>query len=278
MIVRFFSETQGMPQINRNATGPGGQRHLLRNRVYCDVRGRIVSGDLSPGDQISIEGVATGYGVSRTPVREALLQLAEEELVVIVPQVGASVSLVDLRKVYEAQFVREVLERACLAAGAKVPNPDIVVSLSKALRAQRAAIRERESAEFYRCDEVFHNLLCSMSGHSGISKITNSARAHLDRLRQLSLRNNFGLMEALYGEHRILVEALGRGDFAKADQTLRDHLRRIFRYTDELRQRHPEFFVEQAPELPALGDAVTELSRSYSSPETMSCPTRAAGN
>lgn len=267
-----------MPLTNRNAERPGGQRHLLRNRVYCEVRGRIVSGDLSPGDQISIEGVATAYGVSRTPVREALLQLAEEELVVIVPQVGAGVALVDLRKVYEAQFVREVLERACLAAGTKVAHTDILASLGKALRAQRAAIRERESAEFYRCDEIFHNLLCSMSGHSGISRITNSARAHLDRLRQLSLRNNLGLMETLYGEHRTLVEALEQGDFAKADQTLRGHLRRIFRYADELRQRHPEFFVEQALELPPRGDAVAVLSRSYSPGEIMSGLNRAATN
>lgn len=259
-----------MQLTNRNAVGPGGQRHLLRNRAYYDIRQRIVSGDLSPGEQMSIDGLAKAYGVSRTPVREALLQLAEEELVVIVPQVGASVALVDLKKVHEAQFVREVLERACLAVGAKVPHGDILDSLGKALRAQREAIRERESAEFYRCDEVFHNLLCSMSGHSGISKITNSARAHLDRLRQLSLRNNLGLMETLYGEHRTLVGALGRGNFAKADQTLRDHLRRIFRYADELRQRHPEFFVEQGLDLRLRGDAMTALNLSYSSGESVS--------
>lgn len=267
-----------MPLAIRNARDPGGQRHLLRDRVYGEVRRRIVSGDLSPGDELSIEGVAIAYGVSRTPVREALLQLAEEELVVVVPQVGASVALIDLRKVYEAQFVREVLERACLAAGAEVEHAEILASLGKALRAQGAAIREREPAEFYRCDEIFHNLLCSMSGHSGISRITNSARGHLDRLRQLSLRNNFTLMETLYAEHRTLVEALRQGDFAKADQTLRGHLRRIFRYADDLRQRHPEFFVEQGVELPPRGDAVAALGRFHSSGDIARSLNSAAGS
>ncbi len=267
-----------MRLTNRNAVSPGGQRHLLRNRVYYEIRRRIVSGDLSPGDQMSIEGLAKTYDVSRTPVREALLQLAEEELVVIVPQVSASVALVDLKKVYEAQFVREVLERACLAVGAKVAHADILASLGKALRAQREAIREREPAEFYSCDEVFHNLLCSMSGHSGISRITNSARAHLDRLRQLSLRNNFGLMETLYGEHRALVGALERGDFAKADQTLRDHLRRIFRYAGDLWRRHPDFFVGQGLDLPPYGDAVAALDQLYSPGEIVGDMKRAAAN
>lgn len=266
-----------MPPINRDAIRSSGQRQLLRDKVYREVRRRIVGGEMSPGEQISIESIAAACGVSRTPVREGLLQLAEEELVVIVPQVGASVALVDLRKVAEAQFVREALERACLAAGMKVANKATLTSLDKALRAQHTAIRKRESAEFYLWDEIFHNLLCSMSGHSGISKITNSARAHLDRLRQLSLKDNRVLMETLYSEHHALVDALAHGDFVEADRTLQYHLRRIFGYAEELMQRHPEFFVEQDLQVSSRRGAIGALSRFSSPSEIVGCFVGATG-
>ena len=157
---------------------------------------------------------------------------------------------------YEAQFVREVLERACVAAGPRPPSAAVLAALDKAVREQGASIRGRDYATFYQWDETFHDLLCSLSGHEGISDITNLARAHLNRLRQLSLKDNVQLMRELHGEHRAIVEALRRNDPTAADQALREHLRRIFRYVDELRQRHPGFFVDQSVEARPLGDAV----------------------
>jgi len=227
--------------------------------IYHELKRAIISGALSPGQTASIDRMAAAHGVSRTPVREAFLQLAEEGLMVVTPQVGAKVAPVDLRQVYEAQFVREVLERACLATGAQSANREALASFDRALRRQGAAIREREYATFYQWDETFHNLMCSMSGHAGISKIINSARAHLDRLRQLSLRDNLRLMQQLFDDHRAIVEALKRHNESAADRALRRHLRRIFDYVDELLRRHPEFFVDRDLDLVPRGDAVAPV-------------------
>ena len=72
-----------------------GRQSLLRQVVYHDLRTAIVSGALSPGQTVSIERIAGAHGVSRTPVREAFLRLAEERLMVVTPQVGVRVAPVD---------------------------------------------------------------------------------------------------------------------------------------------------------------------------------------
>lgn len=226
-------------------------RFPLRRMIYEELRKAIVRGDMSPRQAVSVDKISRAHGVSRTPVREAVLRLADEGLILVTPQVGAHVAAIDLDQVYEAQFVRETLERACLAAGARSIKPATLTSLDRALREQRQAIDDGEYSTFFEWDETFHNVICAMSGFSGISRITNLARAHLDRLRRLSLRENVELMEELLGEHHTIVAALKRGEPEAADRALSKHLRRIFQYEEVLRSNSPELFVSATVRPPA---------------------------
>jgi len=237
-----------------SAVAGDGRCYPLRRLIYNELRKAIVNGDMSPGQTVAIDSIATAYGVSRTPVREAVLQLAEEGLIVVTPQAGAKVVAIDLTQVYEAQFIREVLERACLAAGAASVDTATLASLDRALREQRQAIDDGEYAVFYQWDETFHNVICAMSGFGRISRITNLARAHLDRMRCLSLRDNAELMEELYAEHCAIVEALKRNEPEEADRALTTHLRRVFQYEEGLKVNYPEFFVSSTVLPRALGD------------------------
>src|SRR3954462_11731135 len=89
-------------------------RLSVRDQTLEALRRRIISLELPPGEPLSENELAQELGVSRTPVRESLILLREEGLVQVFPQIGSFVSLVDLARVSEAQFIREAIECASL--------------------------------------------------------------------------------------------------------------------------------------------------------------------
>jgi DNA-binding GntR family transcriptional regulator len=107
--------------------------------VYQDLREQIVSVALDPGSRLSENELAAGYGVSRTPVREALIRLADDGLVEVFPQLGTYVSRISVREVREAQFIREALETAALPLVAERAGPADYTRLEAVLAEQRAA-------------------------------------------------------------------------------------------------------------------------------------------
>src|SRR3712207_6293623 len=97
-----------------------------RSAVYTELRRRVVSLDLPPGAALSENELAAALGVSRTPVRESLILLAEEGLVQVFPQVGSFVSRVDPDRVADAQFLREAVELAALEDVPAELDPEVV--------------------------------------------------------------------------------------------------------------------------------------------------------
>src|SRR3954465_11416261 len=120
---------------------PLGARTLSRARdqVYDRLRASIVTAELEPGRQLSENELAGRLGVSRTPVREALVRLRDDRLVEIVPQLGTFVAPISDRAVGDAQFVREALECAALRAAAPRVTAEDLDALEQNLAAQERA-------------------------------------------------------------------------------------------------------------------------------------------
>src|SRR6516165_6404833 len=91
-----------------------GRRNTLSTQVHAVLRAEIIAGRLAPRAMLSEQDIAAGFGVSRTPVCEAMIKLAEEDLVEIFPQYGSFVAPIKLRDVFDSQFVREALECAAV--------------------------------------------------------------------------------------------------------------------------------------------------------------------
>src|SRR6516165_10817411 len=102
----------------RAGSNPGGlssfRRNTLSTQVHAVLRSDIIAGRLAPRAMLSEQEIAAGFGISRTPVREAMIKLAEEGLVEIFPQYGSFVAPIKLRDVFDSQFVREALECAAV--------------------------------------------------------------------------------------------------------------------------------------------------------------------
>src|SRR5579863_967780 len=219
-----------------------------RVEVYDTLRASIVSLQRTPGQRLSEAELARELGVSRTPVREAIIQLRADGLVEVMPQLGSFVSKISLRNVREAQFAREALECAAIRIAAQRIDAAADERLRQNIVLQRAAETAADLEQFYLLDEAFHRELVATSGYSGISELLDRSRAHLNRVRRLSLPVP-DVIEELIDQHFTVVEALERNDADNAEAALRHHLRGVYRVLEPLRDAHPDYFV-------ASGDSV----------------------
>ncbi|MBB6404678.1 GntR family transcriptional regulator [Arthrobacter sp. AZCC_0090] len=214
-------------------------RLSVRDQTLDTLRRRIISLELPPGEPLSENELAQELGVSRTPVRESLILLREEGLVQVFPQIGSFVSLVDLGRVAEAQFVREAIECASLRDAAV--DSEGIAGLREILKDQWDAEAAGDVDEFFRLDEDFHRELLRLAGHETAWTAVNSAKAHLDRARRLSLIDTRPV-STLIEQHTAIVDALEANNPAGADDSLRIHLRGVFDDVKRIQAATPELF------------------------------------
>jgi DNA-binding GntR family transcriptional regulator len=211
-------------------------------RIQAILRERIVGMQVPPGAPVSEKGIAEAYGVSRTPVREALVRLRDDRLVEIVPQLGTFVSPISTRAVADAQFIREALECAAVRAAAARVTAEDIETLEQNLTAQERARDSADFDAFYVLDDAFHQAICDLSGRA-VWAITQRAKGHLNRIRRLSLPMPSYLAEMIV-EHRAIVTRLAEQDPDGAEAALRHHLQMVLREVPRIREQHPDFFEE----------------------------------
>jgi DNA-binding GntR family transcriptional regulator len=209
-----------------------------RERVYAELRRRIVTLDLAPGASLSENELAAQLSVSRTPVRESLILLADEGLVHIFAKLGSFVARIDPQRVTEAQFVREAIELASIPDAVKLADDGAIAGLRELIAAQGATT---DVNTFFELDEQFHRALLAAGGHGSAWRTVVAAKAHLDRARRLGMMSESSI-QSLTCEHAAVVDALESRDGDRATAALRDHLRKVFTDIEKIRDRSPELF------------------------------------
>jgi GntR family transcriptional regulator, rspAB operon transcriptional repressor len=202
----------------------------LASQVFAHLRECIVRGEFPPNTALSEQDLCERLNVSRTPVREALINLAEEELVVIYPQFGTFVAPISLSAVRVGQYVREHLECALVV--------DAVRRLDDAGAARiRDIIERQESApsleEFYNLDNEFHALIAELSGYPKVWNVILRAKTQFDRVRYLSVHEPSRPAE-IVAEHRTIADAIIARNAEAAQQALRLHLRGVFATVEKM--------------------------------------------
>lgn len=227
-------------------SGMTAQPPSSRRAVYSEIRRRIVTLLYPPGTPLSENELAADLGVSRTPVREGLILLAQEGLVQVFPKIGSFVSRVDPRRVADAQFLREAVELAAIDAVPADPDPARVAALRENVARRRADHARAE--DFVRLDEEFHRGLLALSGHEELWTTVQAAKAHLDRARLLGPQNEPA--QVFVDQHAEVLDALLAGDRDRAREALRAHLRTVFDDIERVRRRSPELFASNDSSVP----------------------------
>jgi DNA-binding GntR family transcriptional regulator len=224
--------------LTRISRTNGGRAGLA---VYDALSQAIVSTELEPGRQISENEIADKLGVSRTPVREALARLRDDQLVQIVPQLGTFVSRISVAGVDDAQFLREALECSAVRLATEHADAGDVAQLNAIISGQEVARDAADPAAFFVLDDELHSSLCELSGRPIAWTIVARANGHLNRVRRLSLAEPSYIAEMIK-EHKGVVDAVGRGEPDAAEDALRHHLRMVLSDLPNIRNAHPEYF------------------------------------
>ena len=201
-------------------------------KIRDSLEQRIVEGELNNGKRLDETELSGFYGVSRTPVREALQRLAESGLAEHLPRRGTFVRSPSLSQLVEMFEVMAELECMAIRLAARRATSNDIDALEKDNETCRAAVAANDTKKYYEINARLHGRIYQMSGNSFLA---NEARRLHDRLRpfrRLQLRVR-GRMEESMAEHDIILAALRDGDANRAMETMKKHITIVgFRFND----------------------------------------------
>lgn len=207
--------------------------------VFAELYNRVVDLDLLPGTKLSEAEVAKRMGVSRQPVRDAFYRLSQQGFVSIRPQRATVVTPISIEAVHRARFIRTALELETVRAAMTNMAASDIADLEVLLGKQRKAVERGDRSGFHAFDDAFHSRICEIAGHGHVWALIRDHKAHMDRVRYLSLQN--GAQLAL-DDHIEIFDALRSGDEEAAITRMRAHLGRIAGIIEEIRAAHSEYF------------------------------------
>ena len=210
--------------------------------IEKDLRRAIIELELLPGARLSEQDIATRLGVSRQPVREALIRLANSRLIEIRPHRGTVVARISAKEMTEALFVRQSVEVAVVAKAAMSFDPWQRKRIASLLVKQEEAAAALDHAAFREHDEAFHIAVATGAG-VGIAWIAIAdMKPHMDRVCNMTLQTEAD-MQRRVREHRAIMEAIDTHDVDGAQRAMTTHLESILDDLPELESRHASLFI-----------------------------------
>ena len=197
-------------------------------QIARQLREHIASGVLPPGTPLSDKALASQLNISRTPVREALLQLRSEGLVVARPQSGTFVFDPDEKEVAELCQVRSILEAGALAVVTAAQLPALKEALAANVTEAAAALRRADYATCDALDTAFHETIVALCGNDLLVQTYRTISNKVRALRNRMPRDHDRFARAIK-EHREISRVITHGDVAAASEELAGHVRKVER-------------------------------------------------
>jgi DNA-binding GntR family transcriptional regulator len=226
------------PAVNTTFAASHGS---AAQRIENELRRLIIALELPPGSRLSEQDIAERHGVSRQPVREALIGLARTRLVEIQPQRGTTVVKISVRKMMEARFVREAIETAVVRRACASFDQQSRERIDDLLQMQEQAARRDDHDAFQRYDELFHIALAEGAGCPLAWEAVQDIKAHMDRVCQLTLPNPEAMLP-LIDQHSAIMAAIDARDEDAAAEAMRYHLTEILRTLPRVEAEHRDLF------------------------------------
>jgi DNA-binding GntR family transcriptional regulator len=212
-------------------------------KVFDQLREMIITLELAPGTILNRQELQEIFGVSSTPMRDQLLRLSEEGLVDIVPQSATRVSLIDIGKAREAQFLRRAVEIEVAKTVCDLPEKQFIQDLREIVDRQRVCAKKSDFQAFDVLDRAFHERLFEAAGVPDLYVLIRQRSGHIDRIRRLHLPV-VGKMQEVMRDHDLIIKAIAKSKADEAQFRIRDHLSRSLAYGPKLREKHPTYFAD----------------------------------
>lgn len=211
-------------------------------QVFQQLRNLIVKLTLKPGERVSEQDIAKTFGVSRTPVREAVIQLANLGLVKVLPQRGTFISKLRRDFLLEAVFIRRALEEAVILTVAQNPDKTVLDTAQKLINSQKKAAKSKDVFQFKVLDDQFHMCFAEATGFTRVGSMIEAEKFHMDRLRYLGLAEVRGEFTKVIAQHQAILDAVATGDQEAAVTHIQEHIQRIGTTINLACEAHPDYF------------------------------------
>ena len=209
----------------RRAQAPRRPTYLA-DAVYRAMRRAIAEREFDPGEPLTEHALSRRFGVSRTPVREALAKLERDRLVRVVPKKGAFVRTLSPDDVRELYQIREALEALAVRLCAPRVDRDQLAGFDARFRELLGGMGAMAHAEVRALGEEFHGFLVKQAGNARLAELLDQVREQIGAVWTLSMLAP-GRAQGLVREHLALIDALRRGDARRAERAMVAHVRRV---------------------------------------------------
>lgn len=204
------------------------------------IKDNIISLELAPLGRVNDREIAAELGLSRTPVREALLELAKVDIIYMYPQRASIIAPIDYDMMEEAYAMREILECAVVERCCRMAKPEQLVPLEENLKLQEFYLENRVPDKLMELDNDFHKRLFSVANMPHVHSLMGNITIHFDRVRHLSYQTVKEVKTV--SAHRAILEAILNRDAQQAVRLMRQHLGNYVVEKDELISRYPQYF------------------------------------
>lgn len=220
----------------------------LKEQVYEYLRLQMQNGELRPGAVINTENTSRILGISRTPLRDALLQLEMEGFVTIMPRSGVRVNGLELQDIKNSYEIIGALESAALAAAFPKIRIVHIRKMQELNDRMRAAIDEDDFSAYYRYNLAFHRVYLEIDGNERLIRIVEN---HKKRLYDFPRQQGFVKRweEASIGEHQLLIDLIEQGRSEEAAQYIRD-----VHWSYKVQERYIREYYRQARSINETGE------------------------
>lgn len=219
---------------------PGENARTYAVRVLLD---NIIRLELAPGSAVSENELSVWMKLSRTPVREALIELSKLGLVEILPKKGSYITKIDYDLIEESRFMRLTLEVAVLKL---VCESGLTAACEQRLQDNILHYKQAMNGDHYavlmELDNEFHRLIFEAANKLRTYEVVHKQMIHFDRLRALSLQTS--LNSKTLNDHENILYAIEKGDAELAEMVMTQHLARHRVEREELHERYPDYFVQ----------------------------------
>ena len=226
---------QLLPRLPREGAREYSLRVLKHNLVHLH---------LPPGSMINAAELSEVAGVSKTPFREAMQELAKSGILQIFPQSGSRVSYIEYERIHQARFIRLSLETAAALEACTRIDPMSCLDFEEMLYQQEKSLTQNNQNALFEYDDKFHHYLFRLVGKDYAYELMEGVLIHFDRIRRLGADAGVVSWQRLIDDHRKIYEAIRRQDKTTVMDLMALHLSRYLEEERSIREMFPQYFAD----------------------------------
>lgn len=229
-------------QVTGMKIDPRNEYEAAKEYAYRILKKNIITLELEPGSALNDMEISRLIGISRTPVREAIIRLREEsDIIEVFPQKGMCIAKIDTEVIQQVRFLRMTLEKAVVELACGMAQEEDLARLDENLKLQEFYVQNQMFEKFFDSDNMLHKMFFTICNKELVYHKSQGLEIHYDRVRNMEM-TTLKDSSTLLKDHILLVQAIRDQDKTRAGNMVEHHLDRWLLNEKKLREKYPQYF------------------------------------